>query len=79
MLRNLLRESGGENIRFSGEDDLEQKMSTVGEDIRSGYILSFRPSAPTPGMHRIRVEVVEQKGGLKVLARKNYWLDDALR
>ena len=71
-------ESGGENMQFSGEDDLEQEISVVREDIRSGYILSFRPSAPTPGLHKIRVEVVEQKGRLKVLARKNYWLDHAL-
>lgn len=75
----LAAESGGENIRFSGEDDLEQKISVVREDIRSGYILSFRPSAPTPGLHKIRVEVVQQKGRLKVLARKNYWLDYALQ
>jgi VWFA-related protein len=71
----LAAESGGENVRFSGEDDLEQEMSIVREDIRSGYILSFRPSAPTPGLHKIRVEVVEQRDRLKVLARKNYWLD----
>lgn len=71
----LAEESGGENVRFSGEDDLEQKMSMVRDDIRSGYILSFRPSAPTPGLHKIRVEVVEQMDRLKVLARKNYWLD----
>lgn len=71
----LAAESGGENIRFTGEDDLEQKITMVGEDIRSGYILSFRPSAPTPGLHKIRVEVVERMGRLKVLARKHYWLD----
>jgi VWFA-related protein len=75
----LAAESGGECVRFSGEDDLEQKVSMVGEVIRSGYILSFRPSAPTPGLHKIRVEVVEQKGRLTVLARKNYWLDYAQR
>ena len=71
----LATESGGENVRFSGEDDLEQKMLMVRNDIRSGYILTFRPSAPTPGLHKIRVEVVEQKKRLKVLARRNYWLD----
>jgi len=75
----LAEESGGENIRFSGEDDLEQKISVVREEIRSGYILSFRPSAPTPGLHKIKVEVVGQNGRLKVLARKNYWLDDPLQ
>jgi VWFA-related protein len=74
----LAIESGGENIRFSGEYDLEQKSSMVRDDIRSGYILSFHPSAPTFGLHKISVEVVEQRGRLKVLARKNYWLDYAL-
>ena len=74
----LAAESGGENIRFSNEDDLEQKISMAREDIRSGYILSFRPSATTPGLHKIRVEVLEQKGHLKVLARRNYWLDYAM-
>jgi len=71
----LAAESGGERVRFSGEDDLEQKMSIVREDIRSGYILSFHPSAPTPGLHKISVDIVQQKHLFHVLARKNYWLD----
>ena len=45
------------------------------EDIRSGYILSFRPTSPTPAFDTITVQVVQQMGRLKVLARKNYWLD----
>jgi hypothetical protein len=53
-------------------------MSIVREDIRNGYILSFRPTSPTPGLHTITVQVVHQLGRLKVLAQKNlknYWLD----
>jgi VWFA-related protein len=71
----LATQSGGEAARFDGGDELEQEMSVVREDIRSGYILSFHPTSPTPGLHTITVQVVPRTGGLKVLARKNYWLD----
>jgi hypothetical protein len=73
--RELAAQSGGEAAQFSGEDELEQAMSIVREDIRGGYVLSFCPTSPTPGLHTITVRVVQQKGHLKVLARKNYWLD----
>lgn len=68
-------QSGGENMRFNGENDLEQKMATVRDDIRSGFILSFRPSSPSPGLHAIRVQLLDQTAGFKILARKSYWLD----
>jgi VWFA-related protein len=71
----LAAQSGGEAVQFSGEDELEQKMSIVRDDVRSGYTLTFRPSSPSPGLHTITVQVVQQPGPLKVLARKNYWLD----
>jgi VWFA-related protein len=68
-------QSGGESVRFNGENDLEQKMSAVADDIRNGYILSFRPSSPSLGFHMIRVQVIEQAERFKILARKSYWLD----
>ena len=68
-------QSGGENVRFNGENDLEQKMAMVRDDIRSGYILSFRPSSPSLGFHTIRIQVIEQTARFKILARKSYWLD----
>jgi hypothetical protein len=71
----LAAESGGEIMRFDGEDDLEEKMSVVRKDIRGGYNLSFRPSSSTAGLHTIRVQVLQQKGRLQVLARKNYSLE----
>jgi len=67
--------SGGENVRFDGENDLEQKMSMVRDDIRSCYILSFRPSSPSLGFHTIRVRVLDQTARFKILARRGYWLD----
>jgi VWFA-related protein len=71
----LAAQSGGEAVQFNGEDELEQAMSIAREDIRGGYILSFRPTSLTPGLHTITVQIVQQKGRLKVLARKNYWVD----
>lgn len=71
----LAAQSGGEALRFNDEDELEQATSIVRDDIRSGYVLSFRPTSPTPGLHTINVQVVQQMGRLKVLARKKYWLD----
>jgi VWFA-related protein len=68
-------QSGGESVRFNGENDLEQKMSAVADDIRNGYILTFRPSSPSLGFHTIRVQVIEQAERFKILARKRYWLD----
>ena len=68
-------QSGGENVGFYGENDLEQKMAMVRDNIRNGYILSFRPSSPTLGLHAIQVQVMEQTAHFRILARKSYWLD----
>jgi VWFA-related protein len=68
-------QSGGETVQFNGKNDLEQKMLTVRDGIRGGYILSFRPSSPSLGLHTIRVQVIDQTAGFKILARQSYWLD----
>jgi VWFA-related protein len=75
MVGELAAQSGGESLRFNDEDELEQATSIVRDDIRSGYVLSFRPRSPTPGLHTLNVQVVQRMGRLKVLARKKYWLD----
>lgn len=71
----LAVQSGGEHVQFDGESDLGEKMLTVGDDIRSGYILSFRPNSATLGFHTITVRVIEQSRRVKILARKSYLLD----
>ena len=71
----LAVQSGGEHVQFDGESDLGEKMLTVGDDIRSGYILSFRPNSATLNFHTITVRVIEQSRRVKILARKSYLLD----
>jgi VWFA-related protein len=69
--------SGGEHLRFSDEGDLERRLSTLTYDIHHGYTLIFRPSAHDPGLHTLRVRVVNQQTRVEVKARKTYWSDSA--
>jgi hypothetical protein len=67
--------SGGEQVRFHDEQDLETKLSILANDIHNGYTLSFRPSSPELGFHTITVQVVAQQTRLEVTARTSYWFD----
>jgi len=69
-------QSGGEIIPFENEDQLAEALSIVGKDLHAAYLLSFRPSTPTLGLHAIKVEVIGQRGGVEVLARRMYWIDN---
>jgi VWFA-related protein len=69
--------SGGEHLRFSDEGDLERRLSMLTYDIHHGYTLIFRPSSHDPGLHTLRVHVVNQQTRVAVKARKTYWSDSA--
>src|SRR5581483_3206709 len=74
-LAELAAQSGGENLSFRDENDLKERMSALRDSIRSGYVLSFRPSSPTLGLHTIRVQINPRRRRYKVMARNSYWLD----
>jgi hypothetical protein len=40
---------------------------------RNRYLITFSPSDPTPGLHTIRVQTVQDYGA-RIVARANYWL-----
>jgi hypothetical protein len=65
--------SGGEEVRFHDEPDLETKMSILADDIHNGYTLTFRPSSHGLGLHTITIQVVKQRTRLEVTARTHYW------
>ena len=50
--------SGGEEIQFHDENDLERGLTLVSDDISKGYGLSFYPSSHDVGLHTIAVSVV---------------------
>jgi hypothetical protein len=44
--------------------------------VPNAYVLSFRPTAPTPGLHALHVEV-KGRPDLVVRARTEYWMEGA--
>jgi VWFA-related protein len=79
-LRNKTAESiaqltGGEFFHFHNAKDLKASLITISNDLPNYYVLSFRPSSLTPGLHALHVEAKDLPQ-LVVKARREYWLDD---
>ncbi|HYM11236.1 MAG TPA: VWA domain-containing protein [Bryobacterales bacterium] len=69
----LTEGTGGKQIATFTESGLEDAITTIGEELRSQYLLSYRPNnLDTGGFHTIHVEVAVE--GLKVRTRPGYWL-----
>ena len=67
--------SGGEQLRFHDEQELERNFSILARDIQNGFTLNFYSSSHEAGFHTVRVQVVPQHPRLEVKARASYWLD----
>lgn len=39
------------------------------------YILTFRPTSPTPGPHALHLSITDRPG-LAIISRTQYWIDD---
>lgn len=81
-LRNKTAESiaqlaGGEFFRFHNAKDLKANLITISNDVPNYYVLSFRPTSLTPGLHALHVETKDKdRPHLLVKARREYWIDD---
>lgn len=72
-LQALAESTGGKQLAPLTEGGLEQAVGKIGEDLRSHYLISYRPNnLAEGGFHRIRVEV--NLGGVNVRTRPGYWL-----
>lgn len=70
--------TGGKYLPFDagkGRKDLEAKLYTIANDLPNRYILSFRPSSPTPGLHTLQV-AVKGHPDVQVSGRTSYWVKD---
>jgi VWFA-related protein len=65
--------SGGAQLFFRKQKELEGALATIGVALRSAYILSYSPDLPSPGHHSIRVDVTVP--GARVFARSGYSVD----
>ncbi len=77
--KNVTREialmSGGEYTTFTGDKKFEQRVVEEAKHARNRYLLTFRPTNPTPGLHTLRVRLAQDYGA-RIVARANYWVGE---
>jgi len=72
---SLAQLTGGEFSRFRNAQDLRARLISISRDVLNRYVLSFRPTSPTPGPHALHLEVRERPR-LVLTSRTEYWIDD---
>jgi hypothetical protein len=70
--RQIAVMSGGEYAPFTTERAFEARVQEVAKHARNRYLLSFRPTDKTPGLHMLEVRLTRNLGA-KVVARTSYW------
>ena len=73
VAKEVAVESGGEYTTFVGDKRFEARVMTAAKDARNRYLITFRPTDLTPGLHTIRVRTTQDYGA-RIVARANYWL-----
>ena len=65
--------TGGKEIGFVSQQELERAATNIGREIHNQYIISYNPNNKNEGgLHQIRVEVT--RPGLEVRTRRGYWM-----
>jgi len=67
--------TGGEFFHFHNAKDLKAGLIAASNDVPNYYVLNFRPTAPTPGMHALHLEIKDRRHFV-LKARREYWLED---
>jgi VWFA-related protein len=68
--------TGGEYYSFKDRRTLQKGMLTVSNHVPNRYVLSFRPEAPHPGMHTLKLRLKDYPK-LEITARRSYWAQGA--
>jgi VWFA-related protein len=71
-LSPLIVATGGTELHFHRQHELEDAIGTLGVELRSAYLLSYSPSSVEAGRHTISVEV--SVPGARTYARPGYML-----
>ena len=72
---SIARLAGGESFHFRSSKDLRAGLISLSNDLPNYYVLSFRPTAPTPGLHALHVEM-KGRPGLVLESRREYWIEE---
>jgi len=68
--------TGGEFFHFHNAPTLQRSLVYLWHDLPNYYVLSFTPTAPTPGLHALRLELNDLPQ-LRIQYRPEYWIDEA--
>jgi len=72
-LQLLTEGTGGRRVLSLTQGGMEEAISRIGEELRSQYLLTYRPNnLQQGGFHEIRVDMTID--GVKVRTRPGYWL-----
>ncbi len=74
--KTLATMSGGEAMSFTTEHGFEARIAEMASHARNRYMLSFRPTDLSPGLHSLKVSLSPDIPG-KVVARTDYWAGKA--
>jgi VWFA-related protein len=66
--------TGGEFFHFHDAKDLKVGLIAISNDVPNFYVLSFRPTSLTPGLHALHVQV-KDRPQVVLKARSQYWID----
>ena len=66
--------SGGEFHHFHDAASLRRDLISVSNDVHNYYMLGFRPTSVTPGLHALHLEL-KDRPQLRVESRSEYWID----
>jgi VWFA-related protein len=67
--------AGGEFFHFRDAKELKAGLIALSNDLPNYYVLSFRPTAPTPGLHALHVEA-QAREPLVLNSQSEYWIED---
>lgn len=72
---SVARIAGGEFFHFRNAKELKTALIVLSNDLPNYYVLSFRPTAPTPGLHALQVKTQSHQP-LVLNSRSEYWIED---
>ena len=65
--------TGGQYELFKSAKNFDLRMSQFDNDLYNRYLLSFQPSDPHPGLHKVEVKLNNPKKHTAIIARTSYW------
>ncbi len=75
VTKEIAQMSGGEYTTFASDKKFESRVLEEAKHARNRYLLTFRPSNPTPGLHTLSVRLAQDYGA-HIVARANYWVEE---